>query len=120
MGQDRFQANVCAEKLKALADPIRLRMIDLLLDQEWTVGELATALEVDVTKASHHLQILKRLELVESRRAGKYQVYRLPPQGVCCEPGALPLLDLGCCRLEVPRSQGDAASGTVGECGSPK
>ena len=45
MSKDRLQSDLCAEKLKALGEPIRLRIIDLLRDGERTVSQIAEALE---------------------------------------------------------------------------
>ena len=43
MSEDRLQSIECAGKLKALGDPLRLRIVDHLRDGEQTVGEIAEA-----------------------------------------------------------------------------
>lgn len=53
--------------LKALADPLRLRIIDLLgaePERLWTVKELAMALDQPVTKLYHHVKLLASTELI--------------------------------------------------------
>lgn len=102
--QDAFQANFCADRLKALGDPLRLRIIDLLRQGELTVSEIAEQLETGMVTVSHHLQILKHAHLVESQREGRFIRYRLPEDLLQKEKGDLrQFLDLGCCRLEVPK-----------------
>jgi DNA-binding transcriptional ArsR family regulator len=57
-----------AAAIKALADPLRLRVIQLLMtdaDQTWTVKEVATRLEQPVTKLYHHVKQLEAADLVK-------------------------------------------------------
>ncbi len=63
--------------VKALANPIRLEMIDLLRNGEKSVEEIARATGTSVANASQHLQILKKLNLVHSRKEGTYAYYSL-------------------------------------------
>lgn len=95
-------AEYCADKLKALSDPIRLRVIETLRAGEMTVGVLAERLGVEVVTVSHHLQILKHAQLVETRRDGRRIHYRLS-QGLLQKGQAKTNdhLDLGCCRIEL-------------------
>jgi rhodanese-related sulfurtransferase len=62
---------------KALASPHRLQILDLLAQREWSVEELADALDTSVANASHHLQKLKAARLVSARREGNYVHYGL-------------------------------------------
>ncbi len=106
MPQDTFQANFCADQLKALGDPLRLRLIDALRSGEMTVGDLAILAETDIALVSHHLQVLKHSQLVETRREGRYIYYRLRDDLVACRRGAnQQFLDLGCCRIEIPATR---------------
>ena len=57
-----------AAVMKALASPVRLRMLDALEDSEQTVGELAERLVIHPSVASQHLQSLRHAGLVESAR----------------------------------------------------
>lgn len=101
---DTFQAKSCADQLKALSEPIRIRIIDLLRHGEMTVGDIAEFLETELVTVSHHLKILKHADLVEVERDGRFMVYRL--RSDLLQKGAgrskQQFLNLGCCRIEVP------------------
>ncbi len=62
---------------KALANPHRLEMLELLAQGERTVDSLATELGVSVANASQHLKALRQAALVESRKDGLFVHYRL-------------------------------------------
>lgn len=62
---------------KAMSSPKRLELLELLAQGEKAVEQLATELSIDVRLASAHLKALKAARLVESRRDGKFMVYRL-------------------------------------------
>ncbi len=103
MNNDTFQSQTCADQLKALSEPIRIRIIDLLRHGALTVGDLAEFLETELVTVSHHLQILKQAELVEVERDGRFMVYSLRENLLEKSTGrARQYLNLGCCRLEVP------------------
>ena len=67
---------------KALASPKRLEILDLLAQGERTVEEIARETAMPVANASQHLQVLKGVWMVESRREGLYAYYRLADEGV--------------------------------------
>ena len=67
---------------KALASPKRLELIELLCQGEKTVETLAAQAEISVKLASAHLRELRLAQLVETRRDGKYVLYRLAGPGV--------------------------------------
>lgn len=62
---------------KAVSSPKRLELLELLAQGEKTVEVLAKELSIDMKLASAHLKALREARLVESRRDGKYMVYRL-------------------------------------------
>lgn len=66
---------------RALADRTRLRVINLIGDEEVCVCFLVEALNSNQPKISRHLAYLRRAGLVSSRRDGKWIHYRV------CEPG---------------------------------
>lgn len=66
-----------AERLKALSDPTRLRVINLLEHGELCVCDLMAVLEVPQSKISRHMSFLKRTGWVTSRRSGKWIYYSL-------------------------------------------
>jgi SAM-dependent methyltransferase/DNA-binding transcriptional ArsR family regulator len=74
--------------LRVLADPSRLRILLLLKDEELSVAELQEILAMGQSTISTHLAQLKQAELVEDRRTGKSNLYRLISQAAE-NPGAL-------------------------------
>lgn len=62
---------------KAVSSPKRLELLELLAQGEKTVEVLSVELSIDIKLTSAHLKSLKAARLVESRRDGKYRVYRL-------------------------------------------
>lgn len=60
-----------------LADSNRRRVLDLLREQERTVGELVDALDMSQPAVSKHLRILRDAGLVESRADAQRRVYTL-------------------------------------------
>lgn len=62
---------------KALSDPLRLKILKLLTLREMCVCEIMTALNLTQPTASHHLEILERVEMVESRRRGKWVFFKI-------------------------------------------
>lgn len=63
--------------LEALADPVRLRLVRLLLRGEACVCELVDALRLPQYAVSRHLRHLRAVGLVEARREGRWMHYRL-------------------------------------------
>jgi len=62
---------------KALADNTRLRIINLLADDELCVCSCVEVLRTNQPKISRHLAYLRRAGLVAARRDGKWTHYRL-------------------------------------------
>jgi ArsR family transcriptional regulator len=95
----------CARMLRALADPERLRIIHCLRGGARNVTELAGLLEAEVVNVSHHLGVLRHAGLVLDEKQGRFVVYRLHPDIFRPARGAASPehLDLGCCRLEIPK-----------------
>ncbi|MFI7614201.1 metalloregulator ArsR/SmtB family transcription factor [Nonomuraea terrae] len=67
---------------KALASPVRLRLLDVLDQRERTVEELAQAAGVPLKNTSAQLQQLRAAQLVSSRKDGTRVYYRLADDGV--------------------------------------
>jgi Methylase involved in ubiquinone/menaquinone biosynthesis len=67
--------------LRVVADPNRLRILLLLKDEELSVAELQEVLVMGQSTISTHLSQLKQAGLVEDRRTGKNNLYRLSPAG---------------------------------------
>lgn len=68
---------------KALSNPHRLELLDLLAQSERTVDSLASEVGLSLANASQHLQALRQASLVESRKQGLYVYYRLADPAVC-------------------------------------
>jgi ArsR family transcriptional regulator len=74
---DPSRANQVADVLKAVAHPLRLRIIAALCQQEEVVGALAEKLGASQAIVSQQLRILRSHELVAARRQGGFSRYRL-------------------------------------------
>lgn len=66
-----------AECLKTLAHPHRLRMIQMLLQGDYTVGDLAEACELPSAMASEHLRLMQRCGFLTSEKDGRRVYYRV-------------------------------------------
>lgn len=69
---DRLEAS---RVLGVLANPHRLLVLGLLLDEEWDVGRLAKKLKLSQSALSQHLRILRDAHLVSTRRDGQMVYY---------------------------------------------
>lgn len=65
------------EAFKALADPTRRKILDLLKQSDLTAGEIAEHFEMTKPSISNHLNILKQADLVWVQRQGQNMVYSL-------------------------------------------
>jgi rhodanese-related sulfurtransferase len=65
-----------------LASPKRLELLELLCQGEKTVEDLAAQAEISVKLASAHLRELRLARLADTRKDGKYVIYRLAGPGV--------------------------------------
>lgn len=66
-----------ADLLKALAHPRRLEIIHLLRDQELSVSDIHTMLDLPQANISQHLMVLRNAEIVATKREGKQVFYKL-------------------------------------------
>ncbi len=66
-----------AECLKILAHPHRLRMVQMLLQGRYTVGELAEYCEIPSHMASEHLRLMQRCGFLTSEKEGRKAYYRI-------------------------------------------
>lgn len=63
--------------LKALADPIRREILNLLKDGRLSAGEIGEHFPVTAASISRHLSVLKEADLIRDTREGKYIYYEL-------------------------------------------
>src|SRR5712672_1418051 len=68
--------------LRAIAEPRRRRILELVGDQELSAGEIASHFEVTRPAISQHLGVLKEAGLVNERRNGTQRLYRARPEGL--------------------------------------
>ncbi|NTV82945.1 MAG: winged helix-turn-helix transcriptional regulator [Bacteroidales bacterium] len=72
------QLEQAASKLRAMAHPMRIAIIDLLHDgNQMSVTEIYSKLKIEQAAASHHLNILKNKGVLASRRDGKKIFYSI-------------------------------------------
>jgi len=74
---DLQQPEIMLRFCKAMADESRLKIVGLLSTAEHSVQQLASTLELKEPTVSHHLAVLKQLDLVTVRADGNFRWYRL-------------------------------------------
>lgn len=74
---DLAALNNAAECLRTLAHPHRLRMVQMLLQGDFTVGELAEACELPSAMASEHLRLMQRCGFLTSEKDGRSVYYKV-------------------------------------------
>jgi DNA-binding transcriptional ArsR family regulator len=94
-----------SDRLKALADPTRLRLLHLMEDGELCVGDLTRSVTGTQANVSKHLAVLRKAGWVRARRAGMNVCYSLT------DPVVLRICELVCGSLE------RQASGLAAELG---
>jgi DNA-binding transcriptional ArsR family regulator len=62
---------------KALNDPIRREILDLLKEKDMNAGEIADHFNITKPSISHHLDLLKQADLVVSEKNGQFVNYSL-------------------------------------------
>ena len=62
---------------KALNDETRRKIIELLKDKDMNAGQIADSFNISKPSISHHLDILKRADLISSEKKGQYIQYSL-------------------------------------------
>ena len=63
--------------LRALADPTRRRILELLKNGRLAAGEIAERFDMTAAAVSRHLAVLKEADLIRDTRQGKYIIYEL-------------------------------------------
>lgn len=62
---------------KALNDPTRRHILDLLKEKDMNAGQIAEEFNISKPSISHHLDILKRADLITSEKKGQFVEYSL-------------------------------------------
>ena len=71
------QLEYAAEMLKAMSHPMRIAIMNLVEENELTVTQIHTSLNVEQAVASHHLGILKSKGILTSKRKGNKTFYSI-------------------------------------------
>lgn len=91
-------ADECAPVLRALAEPVRLRIISVLREGPLCVADVMARLDLRQYQASRHLAALHELGVLTRERQGRRVLYALSEQ-VRRETKEAPTVELGCCRV---------------------
>src|SRR5215831_9648016 len=70
------------DALRAIAEPRRRAILELVAREELAAGEIAGRFEVTRTAISQHLTVLKEAGLLDERRDGTRRLYRARPEGL--------------------------------------
>jgi DNA-binding transcriptional ArsR family regulator len=68
--------------LRAIAEPRRRQILELVRERELSAGAIASQFDVSRPAISQHLGVLKEAGLVDERRNGTQRLYRARPQGL--------------------------------------
>lgn len=83
MDTDRTRMyNLHADICRAMSNPHRLALLDLLRDGEQTVGDLADEAGLTVSNTSQHLSVLKSAGIVKRRKEGTTCYYRVASEAI--------------------------------------
>lgn len=69
--------NKISQLFKLLGNPKRLQLLYLLIQNSMSVSEISTKLNWEQSGVSHQLQLLRKYNLVQQRRAGKTVIYQV-------------------------------------------
>ena len=102
------------EALRALAEPRRRAILELVSNEELAAGEVAANFDITRTAISQHLTVLKDAGLLVERREGTRRLYRARPEGLDALRGLLEgmwtsSLDVARQIVEAERGMTDAA-----------
>jgi len=76
------RAATTSDPFNAIAEPRRRHILELIAGEERSVNEIADALELEQPSVSKHLQVLRNVGLVTTRRDGQRILYRTNAHGL--------------------------------------
>lgn len=85
MNKQEFKNSIyqeIANMAKALANPYRLRILNLISQDNYSVEQIANEIGVSIANASQHLQVLKKVKLLKTTKNGHYVIYSLSNKNV--------------------------------------
>ncbi len=88
-------AAVLPGAVRALADPVRWRIVAALATEELCVCHLVGDLDLAQPLVSHHVRVLREAGLVEAEPAGRWTYYRLSRAGVAAAAAEVAALARG-------------------------
>jgi DNA-binding transcriptional ArsR family regulator len=100
--QSLAQFEACADRLKALAEPTRLRILQTLFSGPRDVSGLSEMLDQEIVTVSHHLGVLRRIGILQTDRQGKRIVYSIAPEVGLKNSKRL---NLGCCQFDLTQKK---------------
>lgn len=100
---DTHLAKQASEMLQALAEPTRLRIVELLLAGEKNVTEIATELGVEIVNVSHHLKVLRMARIITDEKRGRFVAYTLNTDKVSTARKTT-AIEVGWCRILIPHA----------------
>jgi DNA-binding transcriptional ArsR family regulator len=62
---------------KALNDPTRREILEILKEKDLSAGEIADNFSISKPSISHHLDILKQADLISSEKKGQFVIYSI-------------------------------------------
>jgi ArsR family transcriptional regulator len=95
-------ADQARQLLKALADPVRLQVVQALAAGERCVCDLTSDLNLAQSKLSFHLKVMREAGLIEARVEGRWIYYRLRRDALNGLQGWLGALAAGCSEPAAP------------------
>lgn len=75
-------AELIARRFRAIGEPLRVRLLDLLRDGELSVNELAEQLDAGQQNVSKHLAVLTDAGMLARRKHGNHVYYRIADESV--------------------------------------
>ena len=91
----------CFKALKALSDPRRIAILNLLLTEQLTAGRIATRCKLTTYTASRQLSALQQAGLLNCIKDGQKRVYGLSPACEVLVNRSTRTLDLKCCQFQL-------------------
>jgi DNA-binding transcriptional ArsR family regulator len=88
-----------AERFRALGEPARLQILQVLRAGEQTVSQLVEATGLAQANTSKHLQVLHTLGFIERRKEGQHVYYRMADEAV------FRMCDIMCSRMEAETAE---------------
>ncbi len=85
--------DAAVQRFKALGDPTRLRILQVLAEGDRCVCEVQEEVDVAANLLSHHLKVLREAGLVRAERRGRWIDYRLDADAVASVTASLPVSD---------------------------